>query len=208
MKRLEVISTAMLLFFLGNIASVYSQQDQQPPKQDKTKPPAQQSQHDKAPPPPKGQPQPPQHQQQAQHDKQQQQQQQVNRPSQQEQHQRAIEQHGAWEQGRARSWQSEHRDWQQRGGYNGYRIPDDRYRIYFGQNHGFRIYSLDVVIYSGSPRFQFGGYWFSLVDPWPEYWSNNWYEDDDVYIEYYNGGYYMQNRRHPGVRLAINVYLN
>jgi len=24
---------------------------------------------------------------------------------------------------------------------------------------------------SGHRRFQYGGYWFGLVDPWPEYWS-------------------------------------
>jgi hypothetical protein len=35
----------------------------------------------------------------------------------------------AWQERRARSWESEHRTWQQRGGYNGYRIPDDRFRV-------------------------------------------------------------------------------
>ena len=49
------------------------------------------------------------------------------------------------------NWQSEHRTWQQRGGYNGYRIPDDRYRGYFGPSHGFRIFSLHLVIFGGYP---------------------------------------------------------
>ena len=48
---------------------------------------------------------------------------------------------GVWQQHRATNWQSQHRTWQQRGGYDGYRIPDDRFRGYFGSGHAFRIYS-------------------------------------------------------------------
>jgi hypothetical protein len=136
------------------------------------------------------------------------QQQQVNRPSQQGQRVQPAEHRGAWQQHRARSWQAEHRTWQQRGGYNGYRIPDDRYRGYFGPDHAFRIYSYPVVVVGGYPRFQYGGFWFMLVDPWPEYWSNDWYENDDVYIYYSNDGYYLHNRRHPGVGIAISISLN
>ena len=44
-----------------------------------------------------------------------------------------------WQQHRARNWQSEHRDWRQRGGYSGYRIPENHYRGNFGANHWFRI---------------------------------------------------------------------
>jgi hypothetical protein len=128
--------------------------------------------------------------------------------SQQEQHRQEGEQQGVWQQHRASNWQSEHRDWQQRGGYNGYRIPDDRYNGYFGSDHYFRIYSYPVVIVGGYPRFQYGGYWFSLADSWPEYWSNNWYDDDDVYINYSGDGYYLYNRRYPRDRIAVNVYLN
>ena len=68
-----------------------------------------------------------------------------------------------WQQHRAHSWQSEHRTWQQRGGYNGYRIPDDRFRGYFGPGHGFRIYSFPLVVVGGYPRFQYGGFWFSFL---------------------------------------------
>jgi hypothetical protein len=114
----------------------------------------------------------------------------------------------AWQGARAHSWNSEHRDWQQRGGYNGYRVPDDRFRNYYGQDHGFRIYSLPVVYVGGNRRFEYGGYWFGLVDPWPEYWSSDWYDSDDVYVDYYDGGYYLYNRRHPGDRIAISFYLN
>jgi hypothetical protein len=74
--------------------------------------------------------------------------------------------------------------------------------------HYFRIYSQPVVVIGGYPRFQYGGYWFSLVDPWPEYWSDDWYDRDDVSIEYFGDGYYMYNRRYPGDRIAVNVYVN
>jgi hypothetical protein len=114
----------------------------------------------------------------------------------------------AWQGDRAHSWQSEHRTWQQRGGYNGYRVPDDRFRGYYGQEHGFRIYSLPVMYVGGHRRFQYGGYWFGLVDPWPEYWSNDWYDSDDVYVDYYGDGYYLYNRRYPGDRIAISFYGN
>ena len=58
----------------------------------------------------------------------------------------------------------------------------------------------------GHPRFQCGGFWFLLVDPWPQDWSEDWYETDDIYIEY-DDGYYLYNLRHPGVALAITVVM-
>jgi hypothetical protein len=118
-----------------------------------------------------------------------------------------AERASVWQQHRATNWQSQHRTWQQRGGYSGYRIPDDRYRVYFGQNHGFRINVLPLVMVGGYPRFQYGGFWFSVVDPWPEYWSGNWYDSDDVYVDYSGDGYYLYNRRHPRDRLAISLYM-
>jgi hypothetical protein len=113
-----------------------------------------------------------------------------------------------WQQHRATNWQSEHRDWQQRGGYNGYRIPDDRYRGHFGQDHWFRIHSHPFELYGGYPRFQYGGFWFGFMDPWPEYWSDDWYDNDDVYVVYSDDGYYLYNRRYPRDRIAITVYVN
>ena len=110
-----------------------------------------------------------------------------------------------WKDHRARNWRSDHRNWQQRGGYNGYRIPQDRYRAYFGPQHWFRISGLPLAAYGGYPRFQYEGYWVTLQDPWPENWSNNWYDNDDVSIDYRNDGYYMYNRRHPDVAIAISI---
>jgi hypothetical protein len=131
--------------------------------------------------------------------------QQVKMQSPQEQHRQQTEQRSVWQERRATNWQSEHRDWQQRGGYNGYRIPQDHYTSYFGASHAFRMYSYPVVVVGGYPRFQYGGYYFNVVDPWPQYWSNDWYANDDVYVDYYGGGYYLHNHRYPKDRIAISV---
>ena len=183
------------------------QRAQQQPTQKQQQPQrAQQQPAQKQQQPQRAQQQPTQRQQQPQ--RAQQQQQQVNRPSQQGQRVQQGEQPGVWQQHRASSWQTQHQTWQQRGGYNGYRIPANRFSGYFGSNHGFRIYSLPLIIVGGYPRFQYGGYWFSLIDPWPEYWSADWYQNDDLYIDYSNDGYYLYNRRYPGPGLAISVFVN
>jgi len=114
-------------------------------------------------------------------------------------------QHTAWQQHSSQHWDSDHRNWQQRGGYHGYRIPDNRFRGYFGQDHGFRIYGLPFMVVGGYPRFQYHGYWLSAVDPWPEYWGDDWYDNDDVYVTYVDDGYYLYNRRHPNVGIAISI---
>ena len=81
------------------------------------------------------------------------------------------------------------------------RIPDDRFRSNFGREHRFRIGSPRMV--GGYSRFQYGGFWFGFVDPWPE----NWYYSDDVYIDFMDGGYYLYNPYYPGVRIAICVVI-
>ena len=63
------------------------------------------------------------------------------------------------------------------------------------------------TIYMGYPRFSYGGSSFLIVDPWPEYWAANWYATDDVYIDHDDDGYYLYDRRYPGVGLAITVVL-
>ncbi|GLH73392.1 hypothetical protein GETHLI_18940 [Geothrix limicola] len=115
---------------------------------------------------------------------------------------------GIWQNRRARHWESEHQTWQQRGGYSGYRIPMDRYRGSFGPRHGFRMFNYPLLMIGGYPRFQYGGMWFSVMDPWPEYWTDDWYNSDDLYIEWFDGGYYLRNRRHPMDQLAITVMVH
>jgi hypothetical protein len=129
------------------------------------------------------------------------------RPSPQGQRIQTSEQRGVWQQHRATNWDSQHRTWQQRGGYRGYRIPDDRYRSYFGPSHRFRLYGLPLVMVGGYPRFQYQGYWFSLLDPWPPCWTDTWYQTDDVYVDYYSDGYYLYDPRCPGYRVAVAIYL-
>lgn len=111
--------------------------------------------------------------------------------------------HSNWERTRARHWEREHLDWRQRGGYGGYYIPQNQFSLHFGQHHPFRIQARPVM-YMGYPRFMYGGFSFLLLDPWPEYWADDWYEADDVYVEY-DDGYYLHNLRHPGPRIAISV---
>lgn len=79
------------------------------------------------------------------------------------------------------------------------RIPDDRYRANFGREHSFRVSRADY----SNHRFQYGGYWFGFVDPWP----SNWLYTQDVYVIEIDGVYYLCNASYPGVNLAINVTL-
>jgi hypothetical protein len=110
----------------------------------------------------------------------------------------------SWQQDRARNWATDHRTWAQRGGYGGFYIPQASFGLYFGPQHSFRIRTRPVI-YMGYPRFEYGGYSFLLLDPWPEYWSDSWYDSDDLYIDYdnYDQGYYLYNRRDPQIRLAV-----
>jgi outer membrane biosynthesis protein TonB len=81
------------------------------------------------------------------------------------------------------------------------RIPDARFRSNFGREHAFRIGSPTLV--GGYSRFQYGGYWFGFVQPWPD----GWYYTDDVYVDYIDGGYYLCNPDYPGAQVAISVVL-
>lgn len=81
------------------------------------------------------------------------------------------------------------------------RIPDDRYRANFGESHRFVI--SQPVMVGGYSRFQYGGFWFGFVQPWPV----AWYYTDDVYVDYIDGGYYLYNPYYPGTRVSISVVL-
>lgn len=113
--------------------------------------------------------------------------------------------HSSWQQNGSANWQSDHRTWAQRGGYGGYYIPQASFGLHFGSDHWFRIRT-QPVIFDGYPRFQYGGFSFLMVDPWPENWAQDWYAADDVYIGYDNG-YYLYNRAYPGEAIAVTVML-
>ena len=226
MKVVRITSTAILSLLLGIAAPAYAQHEDE--KQDHAQ---QQGGHEQGKPQQQHVQQQRHAQQQEQHNQQQAQQgqQQQNQRNQQQAQQRQQQQNqhnrqqarqqpqptqqqqriqqSAWQQHRSQNWQSDHRTWQQRGGYRGYRIPDDRYRGYFGPSHGFRINGLPFLVVGGYPRFQYEGYWISTVDPWPETWGNDWYDNDDVYVNYVDNGYYLYNRSYPGQGIAINITL-
>ena len=222
MKMIAITSTAILSLVLGVAAPAYAQHDEHGDKQDHAK--QQPGGHEQGKPEQQHaqKPQPQvqhaqgsrdQHGQQVQHDQQQQRQDRnegytrsaQGRGNDRRSPQQQRVQHSAWQQHRSQNWQSDHRNWQQRGGYRGYRIPDDRYRGYFGPSHGFRINTLPFLVVGGYPRFQYEGYWISAVDPWPSSWGDDWYDNDDVYVSYEDNGYYMYNRSYPGQGIAINI---
>ena len=81
------------------------------------------------------------------------------------------------------------------------RIPDDRFRANFGEGHTFVINQ--PVMVGGYSRFQYGGFWFGFLNPWPV----GWYYTDNVYVDYVDGGYYLCNPYYPGTRVAISVVI-
>jgi hypothetical protein len=54
----------------------------------------------------------------------------------------------------------------------------------------------------GYNRFQYGGYWFGYNQEWPDGWGY----DDDCYVVYEGGAYYMYNLRHPGIHISLSIF--
>ena len=80
------------------------------------------------------------------------------------------------------------------------RIPDDHFRANFGRGHAFRMGSPRFI--DGYHRFQYSGYWFGYNERWPSGWNYN----NDVYVDYVGGAYYMYNPRHPGIHITLNLF--
>jgi len=89
---------------------------------------------------------------------------------------------------------------EEHAGGRGGRIPDDRYKANFGRDHRFRVSESD---YRRDRRFQYGGYWFGFVQPWP----SNWLYTQDVYVVEIDGVYYLCNASYPGVNITLSVTL-
>ncbi|MGA7401420.1 MAG: hypothetical protein WCC99_00345 [Candidatus Sulfotelmatobacter sp.] len=87
------------------------------------------------------------------------------------------------------------------GAQQGQRIPDDKFRSHFGRQHTFHVQK--TVIVEGQPRFQYGGYWFALANPWP----GDWAYTDDCYIDYIDGEYVLIDLLHPGVQIPVIVVI-
>jgi hypothetical protein len=220
MPKKLAISTGALLLLLGSIAPAYAQRDQGEPEKKEEGKPQQGEQRQQA------KPAPPQRQE----AKPAEQKPQAAKPAPRPQqayggsyhagvrpseptnggvHPSGVPQHAGqvrsgFTQSRAKSWNTDHKTWAQRGGYNGYRIPDDRFKLYFGANHFFQIGRLPLLFVGGFPRFQYDGYWVTFVDPWPDTWPPTWYETDDCYLDY-SDGYYLYDRNYPGIGIAVTV---
>ena len=229
MKTIRVISTIVAFLLLGAIVPSYARQDK-PEKQDekpsspKQQPAAepQKQQHEAKPQQEaKGQQEQQQKQQQdqakpnkqqTQHEQQhakgqqeQQKQQQEQTKSNKQQNQHSVQPQNVSYKGPQRTQEETTRQHSQpalllssRG--NG-RIPDERFHSSFGRGHEFRMGN--PVMVGGYSRFQYGGYWFGYVQPWPV----GWYYTDQFYIDYQDGGYYMYDPYYPGTRFAITVVL-
>jgi len=114
--------------------------------------------------------------------------------------------HDNWQQHRSEHWDTDHRGWAQRGGYGGYYIPRNRFQRSFGPDHFFRLHARPTI-YDGYPRFYYGGYYFTIVDPWPGYWGDAWYDSDELFVSWDGDGYYLHDRRYPDMALAVTVNL-
>jgi hypothetical protein len=84
---------------------------------------------------------------------------------------------------------------------HGRRIPEERFRSTFGREHHFHINR--PVIVEGAPQFEYGGYTFVLVDPWPAEWAYT----DDFYVDYVDDTYYLYDPFHPGIQIALNIIM-
>jgi flagellar motor protein MotB len=88
---------------------------------------------------------------------------------------------------------------QRASGNRGGRIPDDRFKANFGEQHRFRVSHADY----DNHRFQYGGYWFGFVDPWP----SDWLYTQDVFVVEINGVYYLCNPMYPGINITLSFAL-
>jgi hypothetical protein len=203
MKLYAFVSAATLALLLGTSAVAYAQQDEvKPPRQDEAKPGAQPASHEARPPrqeeakPPRQDEVKPPRQEEgkppkldenkpAKHEESKPSHEQA-KPASPEHPQQQVEHNHPAGQGNAK-----------RGGH----IPDDKFRAQFGRQHTF-VVNRPVVV-EGQPRFQSGGYWFEIVDPWPVEWAYT----DEVYIDYGDGDYFLFDLLHPGVRVVVFVVM-
>jgi hypothetical protein len=80
------------------------------------------------------------------------------------------------------------------------RISEVSYRSHFGHDHWFHMGRPRMI--GGYSRFHYGGYWFGYNEGWPVGWDYN----DDCYVAYVDGAYYMYNLRHPGMHITLRMF--
>jgi len=170
MKLAGIISTAILSLALGASSAAYAQDQHEQQEEQKDKPAEKKAQPEK---PAK----------------------QEEKNAREEKNTKQEEKNAKQEQQRTPEAKPERQE--QRAGAN--RIPDDRYRAHFGQEHRFRVNEGDYR----NRRFQYGGYWFGFVGGWP----GNWLYTQDVFVIDIGGVYYLCNPMYPGVNIELSVTL-
>ena len=209
MKLVGIISTGVLSLALGASVSAFAQQEQHDQQEEDKAKPA----HDEK----KAQPEKPAKQEEKSvkpENKNNQQEeknaQQQNKNNQQEEKNAAQQEKSAKQQENTKqneknvqeqehSQQARPVQQEQHATNGGGRIPEDRYKANFGNEHRFRVNQADYR----NRRFQYGGYWFGFEGVWP----SNWLYTQDVYVIEINGVYYLCNANYPGVNIALSVTL-
>jgi hypothetical protein len=174
MKRIGMISTVVMSLALGVAASAFAQEQRDQQEEQKAKPAQEEK---KAQPEKSAKPE--------------------QKPAAQQEKIAKPEEKNAEQQQHAQQAQPGKQE-QRASGNAGGRIPDDRFKANFGEQHRFRVTQAD---YSRDRRFQYGGYWFGFVDAWP----SNWLYTQDVFVIEINGVYYLCNPMFPGVNIALNI---
>jgi hypothetical protein len=188
MKRIGIISTAVLSLALGVAAPAYAQQEQRD-QQDEQK--AKSAQEEKKAQPVKSA---------KQEEKPAARQEKTAKPEEQKAQQQDKNTRNEGKDAQQQHVQQDQSGKQERASGGNGRIPDDRFKANFGEQHRFRVSQGD---YSRDRRFQYGGYWFGFVDSWP----SNWLYTQDVFVIEINGVYYLCNPMYPGVNILLSVTL-
>jgi hypothetical protein len=179
MKAIEILTTAILLVLPGAMYAQEQRAQEKQPEQKQAKPAQPQAKPAQAKPA-----------------------QQQTKPAEQPQHSQAQPQAKPAQQQTKPAPQPQHAQAEARpaqpAASHG-RIPDDRFRASFGSGHTFHVNRSEFA--GESRRFQYGGFWFAMVNPWPVAWLYT----DAVYVDYINGGYFLCDPVHPGVYLSINL---
>ena len=191
MKLVGLISTAVLSLTLAAAAPIYAQEQHDPQEEQKDKP-AQDKEKKTQPEKPAKQEEKaaPQSEKTAKQEP----------KNTQQQHKATPQEQKSAQQKQQHTQQAQPKQQVQRAaGNGGGRIPDDRYKAHFGQQHTFRVTQANY----SSRRFQYGGYSFGFVDAWP----SNWLYTQNVYVIDIDGVYYLCNPMYPGVNVALSITL-
>jgi outer membrane biosynthesis protein TonB len=210
MKLLAAIGTTGLFLLFGTTAAAYAPQDRPEQQDEKAKPEKQdekakpEKQNEKAQPAKQDEKAKPAKQEEkaAKPEAKQSKPEERDKPAKQDARQTKPEQQDKpakqdGQQQEKQSAQQSPRDAENRAGGGHGRITDQHYSASFGSEHHFRVNRGDY----DNRRFEYGGYSFGFIDPWP----SAWYYSDDVYVVYDNGGYYMYDAVHPGIRISVSI---